>query len=663
MPGGSTASVSTLEDMDNNSNSDPLPYVLARHSSHDCYFDIKIIQAELATFHGRPAYQLHFKLDFARPFEASKRIRSAVVNVDVSAQKSDPGRRGPTISAIDPEASLVYIADHEIASGQNVGVNLGAPGPAAGAISVSAGLSWGDKTTFKGSRLIHGFLPASNKAQWKMYEERKSKSGLPPSVRLMMIVETDTSFHVSADVLVQRWSGWGPFGAVKSLRSSTTVETPQVYLVRRKRAPYTSESALMVSDNVTKVLKESEERMQILESIIDSNFPQLNLKAVYGPGIAILVLRPLNQLFDRKQLLVPFHALCRLGRADEQFRATDTNGLFDAAAVSDPHAAVRADEKTGSVYIEDHMSTGGIFVNGQQLAAGQSLELHKGDELQLGTDILDDDGASIKHPKLLARVEFAGLLSRVSSEDALDLGMLAIPQNAGQFGASHILRARKEAVRKDVDNKFEIWKLMMADEEQEDMLTTLEALVDRRIEALDLNVFASLDSPRPMMLIERKRISTPPAFLRESSPSSFQSPHAPSDDSAGTETPRPPSERIPTPPAPRPPRESSPSSFHSPHFVQDDSSPIVIEERRAPSLPAPRAYVEEERVIRDRPYVEQRAIHRERAPEIYIRRQNHTIRRTREGGAPNLLVPKVPTAEEALANHRAVGRDWQEAKL
>ena len=285
-----------------------LPFSLARYSHRDCYFDLKLTQVESTTFHGKPARQLQFKLNLVRPFDIAKRIRAATISVKVSKQKKSPA--SPKITGIDPEASLVKIADHEITTGQTIGVSAGTPAPAPGSVSASANLSWGDKTTFAGNRLIHGFMVSEHDAQWKMYEEPRSKSGLPPSLSLLVIVESDDEFRVSAKLSLRRWRGWGMFGMEKSISAPSDGVTPVHFLVRRASPESVGKQALETSDSITLLLKESDEKAQILERVVNQLFPQLDSYASFTKGGAVIA--------AQKEIVAKFKLLQSTAASPEQ---------------------------------------------------------------------------------------------------------------------------------------------------------------------------------------------------------------------------------------------------------------------------------------------------------------------------------------------------------
>lgn len=269
----STTKVQPGNDATRIDRANPLPFVLARHQSDDCYFDVRLTQVELTYFHGkRLVHQLSFRLDLARPFEESKRIRAAQLTINVVNRNGSASDTDPEILAITPEASLIHIADHEVTTGQTVGVTAGAP-PAAGAsLSANANLSWGDKTTFKGNRLVHGYIPSSTQAQWKMYEETRSKSGLPPVLYFLVVLRAPGDFVVTADLHIRRWTGWGFLGMRKQVSAGPVGGG---YLVRKDPLDEPGQKAFQVSDDLLKLLDESDKKRQVLEDLLKTHFPQL----------------------------------------------------------------------------------------------------------------------------------------------------------------------------------------------------------------------------------------------------------------------------------------------------------------------------------------------------------------------------------------------------
>ena len=251
-----------------------LPYVLARHKSNDCYFDVRLTQVDLTYFHSKSlVHQLSFRLDLARPFEDIKRIRSAQLTISVTNNSSSTtSDTTPEILAITPEASLIHIADHEVTTGQTVGLTAGAPPAAGGSLSANANLSWGDKTTFEGNRLVHGYIPFRNQARWKMYEETRSKSGLPPVLYFLIVLRAQRDFRVTADLHIHRWTGLRLFGFRKRVPAEPV---SQGYLVKKDLLVEPGDKALQISDDLLKLLDESDKKRTVLEDLLRMHFPKL----------------------------------------------------------------------------------------------------------------------------------------------------------------------------------------------------------------------------------------------------------------------------------------------------------------------------------------------------------------------------------------------------
>lgn len=137
----------------------------------------------------------------------------------------------------------------------------------------------------------------------------------------------------------------------------------------------------------------------------------------------VLVLSPLNGTFERKSLFVPFAPdVLKLGRqtSAKTIPAPD-NGYFDSRVLSRQHAEVWADRATGKVWIKDAKSSNGTYINSQRLSSDNTEskphELRKNDILELGIDISNDDGSSLVHRKISAKVERISIMSLQS--DAL----------------------------------------------------------------------------------------------------------------------------------------------------------------------------------------------------------------------------------------------------
>ncbi|KAI8811174.1 SMAD/FHA domain-containing protein [Cladochytrium replicatum] len=113
---------------------------------------------------------------------------------------------------------------------------------------------------------------------------------------------------------------------------------------------------------------------------------------------ASVVLEPLNDTFVTKRL--ELYEAVKIGRkVNVKTGPEPTNGVFDSKVLSRNHAEIW--QENGQVFIRDVKSSNGTFVNGSRLSEeGQpsaSYELHSGDEIEFGIDILNDDNVTSKH--------------------------------------------------------------------------------------------------------------------------------------------------------------------------------------------------------------------------------------------------------------------------
>ena len=123
----------------------------------------------------------------------------------------------------------------------------------------------------------------------------------------------------------------------------------------------------------------------------------------------------MNGTFERKTITVPYAPdILKIGRqTNAKSLPTPNNGYFDSKVLSRQHAEVWADQD-GKIWIRDVRSSNGTFVNGKRLSMeNRDSEPHpikEQDVLELGIDIVSEDGKSIVHSKVAARVEHAGVI-------------------------------------------------------------------------------------------------------------------------------------------------------------------------------------------------------------------------------------------------------------
>lgn len=158
----------------------------------------------------------------------------------------------------------------------------------------------------------------------------------------------------------------------------------------------------------------------------------------------VLVLAPLNGTFERKSLVLPFAPeVLKLGRMTN-FKTTPgpDNGYFDSRVLSRQHAEVWADRATGKVYIKDAKSSNGTYINSHRLSSDNTEsaphELKKNDILELGIDISNEDGSSLVHRKISARVERISLMSLAANGpvNGTNGGASMTPSSVGPLGPS-----------------------------------------------------------------------------------------------------------------------------------------------------------------------------------------------------------------------------------
>lgn len=129
----------------------------------------------------------------------------------------------------------------------------------------------------------------------------------------------------------------------------------------------------------------------------------------------VMVLDPVNNTFDRKSLILPFHPnTLKLGRQTcSKTAPAPDNGYFDSRVLSRAHAEVWTDKISATAWITDAGSANGTYLNGTRIS--EPSKLTKGDLLELGIDITNDERTAIVHHKVAARVEQLSLVSLQTS--------------------------------------------------------------------------------------------------------------------------------------------------------------------------------------------------------------------------------------------------------
>ncbi|KAI9179866.1 hypothetical protein H9P43_005198 [Blastocladiella emersonii ATCC 22665] len=100
----------------------------------------------------------------------------------------------------------------------------------------------------------------------------------------------------------------------------------------------------------------------------------------------------------------------KVGRAtSSKTTPMPSNGFFDSKVLSRSHAEVWAED--GKVFIRDVGSSNGTFVNGTRLSeenqTSAGVELHTGDRIEFGVDIMNDTNTDVLFKKVAVAVRLA----------------------------------------------------------------------------------------------------------------------------------------------------------------------------------------------------------------------------------------------------------------
>jgi hypothetical protein len=251
--------------------------VLAEYDGKGLYFHAKVSAIEKTTYGGEDVHLLQLTLNFMKPVTQRYRFRGARVDVKVCSEAPGKAADAPVIRRITPEADLVHVSDQEVSSGEKVAVATTAGnGPAS--VNVNMDRSRGKRTTFKGIRLIHGLIKNQQEARWRFYEEPESGSGLPPVVRLLLVVQCTGRFQLNVDMSAKTMSIL-KFGKLRNHIALRPRQKPYIVQsldeisgkigdVRLRRARGIVKSVQSLSNEATKCTQE-------FENFIKEAFPDL----------------------------------------------------------------------------------------------------------------------------------------------------------------------------------------------------------------------------------------------------------------------------------------------------------------------------------------------------------------------------------------------------
>lgn len=164
----------------------------------------------------------------------------------------------------------------------------------------------------------------------------------------------------------------------------------------------------------------------------------------------LLQLRSSNGTFEPKSVVVPIAPdVVRIGRqTNQKTLPTSANGYFDSKVLSRQHAEVWAD-RDGRVWVRDVKSSNGTFVNKKRLSQenrdSDPHPLNRGDELELGIDIISEDQKQIVHHKVAAIVDHAGPHASVQTGPTMEYGELDAGPVNGAVNQGPMVRGRQQA--------------------------------------------------------------------------------------------------------------------------------------------------------------------------------------------------------------------------
>ncbi|KAK7052413.1 FHA domain-containing protein [Favolaschia claudopus] len=120
-----------------------------------------------------------------------------------------------------------------------------------------------------------------------------------------------------------------------------------------------------------------------------------------------LHLYPLDDSFIPKRIALGGGQRVKIARPpNTKTQPGERNGYFDSRVLSRQHAEVW--EENGKIFIKDIKSANGTFINGERLSPegreSDVFELKNDDILEFGVDIVSEDGKTVLHRKVVARV-------------------------------------------------------------------------------------------------------------------------------------------------------------------------------------------------------------------------------------------------------------------
>jgi hypothetical protein len=216
--------------------------VFCKKDEGEFYFHAKLVDVETSKYMGEDVHLVTLKLDFAWPPTIRRRIRAAWFEIEVvksiaSWKPEDEPPEEPEILAVRPEAESVQMANIEDIKTRTVAVESGSTAAVPASLNANISLVRGNKTTFGGHRLVHGFIAGPKEARWHIFEEPRSQSGVPPCIRPLMLVRCGTRFCIKGKlrVLTRKHFGLGKISGEQKI-----VEVQSVRALRGQQSNITT---------------------------------------------------------------------------------------------------------------------------------------------------------------------------------------------------------------------------------------------------------------------------------------------------------------------------------------------------------------------------------------------------------------------------------------
>ncbi|XP_037914910.1 sarcolemmal membrane-associated protein [Hermetia illucens] len=141
-------------------------------------------------------------------------------------------------------------------------------------------------------------------------------------------------------------------------------------------------------------------KQQVQSSIIGTQ----NNRSSESPQCARVVLycQPNSHPFQTRTLLLEPNQEVKVGRSIARNRVSENTAIFDCKVLSRNHAVIWYSD--GKFYIKDTRSSNGTFINEQRISQSEPEELHFGDIIKFGVDVVENSRQEV-HGCIIASVK------------------------------------------------------------------------------------------------------------------------------------------------------------------------------------------------------------------------------------------------------------------